>query len=291
MKSLKEIRQEKERELAKQNAAIPFPGWEAIEAENRQEKPGIILTIKDVDGNVVNVVKGTNKEGFNRVAWNLSYADRSGESLTPPRRGRNFFGGGIMATPGTYSVVLSKVVDGQVTDLAGPQNFEVVPLAEGALKGASYQEIQAFRIKFQSFQQDLKATNTVLATNIKTIDAMSRALSKANNPSKDLVTKLYRVKMELLDLDKAMNGDDTRGEIGERSNPTPRDAGRMGGVALGNTYGPTGNQIAAFNRAAEQLAELKVAIGKVTTETIPALAKDLKAAGAPWIEGQGLIEN
>jgi hypothetical protein len=120
---------------------------------------------------------------------------------------------------------------------------------------------------------------------------MGRALRNASNPSADLVAKLYRTKMQLLDLDKAMNGDDTKGEIGERSNPTPSDAGMLAWAALSNTYGPTGNHIDIYERAVAQLAELKVEIKKVATETIPALEKGLKAAGAPWIEGQGLIEN
>ena len=291
IKSLKEIRQETEKELTKQNASIPFPGWDAIEAESRQDKPIIILTIKDSGGNVVNVVKGTNKKGFNRVAWNLGYADRSGELLTSPRARRNFFGGGIMATPGTYSMTLSKVVDGVVSDLADPQNFDVVPLRAGALKGASYEEFTAFRLEFQTFQQDLKATNNVLANNLKIIDAMGRAHSKATNPSNDFIANLYTTKMQLLDLDKSMNGDDTKGEIGERSDPNPGNAGRMGRSALGNTYGPTSNQKAAFKRAADQLADLKVEIKKITNETIPALEIELKATGAPWIEGQGLIGN
>lgn len=291
LKSLKDVRKEKERALTKQNASIPFPGWDAIEAENRQDKPAVLLTIKDANGKVVNVVKGSNKQGFNRVAWNLGYADRSGESLAQPRGGRFFFGGGIMATPGTYSVTISKLVDGNITELASPQNFEVVPLGEGALKGASYDEMTAFRLEFQAFQQDLKATNNVLATNLKVIDAMGRALSKADNPSNELVAKLYSTKIQLLDLDKAMNGDDTKGEIGEKSDPTPNNAGRLGRTALGNTYGPTGNHKGAFNRAVEQLAELKVELRKMTDETIPALEKELKATGAPWIEGQGLIDN
>jgi photosystem II stability/assembly factor-like uncharacterized protein len=291
LESLKDVRNKKEKELTKQNANIPFPGWDVIEAENRQVKPGIILTIKDAEGNVVNVVKGTNKKGFNRVAWNLGYADRSGESLTPRHRGGNFFGGSIMATPGTYTMTLAKVVDGKVTELAPAQSFTVVPLGEGALKGASYDDIKSFRVAFESFQQDLKATNNVLATSIKTIGAMGRALSKADKPSADLVAKIYSTKMQLLDLDKAMNGNKTKGEIGERSNPTPNDAGMLGWAALGNTYGPTANHKSTFNRVSAQLAELKAQIKKISSETIPTLEKELKTAGAPWIEGQGLIEN
>ena len=62
-------------------------------------------------------------------------------------------------------------------------------------------------------------------------------------------------------------------------------------MALVNTYGPTANQIAGFERAAAQLGEIKAEIKSIIKETIPELEKDLKAAGAPWIEGQGLVEN
>lgn len=293
LKSLKDVRKEKEKSLSKQNADIPFPGWDAIETENRQEKSLIILTIKDKDGKVVNTVKGTNKKGFNRVSWKLDYADRSGEKLQTRSRGGFFFGSskGFLATNGTYTVTISKVVDGNVTELVGPREFNVVSLTEGVLKGASDGEINGFILAYQTFQQDLKATQTVLARNIATIGAMSRALSKATNPTSDLVAKLYKTKVELMNLDKAMNGDKTKGEIGEKSDPTPRDAGRLGWVALSNTYGPTANHKATFTRAIDQLAELKTAIAKVTNEDIPSLENELKAAGAPWIEGQGLIDN
>lgn len=291
LKSMKEVRQEKEKELTKQKAAIPFPGWDALEAEKRQQNPRIIFTIKDKDGKVVNTVEGTNEKGFNRINWELTYADMSGVKLIKSEPGRNFFRNSILATPGTYSVTMSKIVDGKVTTLADPQNFEVVPMAEGALKGASIAEINRFREQYQIFQQDLTAANTVLARNISVVDAMERALDKATTPSDELVERVYEVREQLLDIDKAMNGNDTKGEIGERSNPTPGNGRRLGLMALVNTYGPTANQIAGFERAAAQLGEIKAEIKSIIKETIPELEKDLKAAGAPWIEGQGLVEN
>ncbi len=289
-KSLKEVRQEKEKELNKQKTEIPFPGWDAIEAENRQPDPGIMFMIRDNDGNVVNTVKGTNKEGFNRVSWKLDYANRSGVKLASPESGGNFFGGRLLATPGAYSVTLSKVIDGKITTLAGPQNFEIVPLAKGALEGAPVADISSFREKYEAFSQDLTASRTVLAKNIQLAGAMERALAKATNPVGGLAERIYQLRKQLLDIDKAMNGDETKGEIGERSDPTPGDGVRLGMMALSNTYGPTANQVAGFERAAGQLGEIKAEVKKLTEETIPALEKDLKAAGAPWIEGQGLIE-
>ncbi len=290
MKSLKESRQEREKDIKEGN--VPFPGWEALEAERRQEKPRVVLTIRDEDGNVVNTVEGTNEKGFNRVSWNLNYADRKGEKLKKPSgSGFSFFGTGMRATPGTYSVTLSKLVDGKITDLAGPMDFEIVPLGEGALQGASYAEINSFREQFIAFQQDMTATGEVLSKGITVLDAMKRSLEKATNPSADLVNRIYQARETLLDIDMEMNGDDTRGEVGERSDPTPSDAAFLGIIALGNTYGPTANHRGAFDRARKQLDDIKNKLREVTENVIPQLEKDLQAAGAPRIEGQGLIDN
>ena len=97
--------------------------------------------------------------------------------------------------------------------------------------------------------------------------------------------------MLLLSIQKAMNGHPVKREIGERSNPTPNNANRLGRMALSNTYGPTGNHIKAFNRAKKQLQGIKLQLKNVTSKVLPAIEQGLKKAGAPWIEGQGLIEN
>ena len=82
-----------------------------------------------------------------------------------------------------------------------------------------------------------------------------------------------------------------KNEIGERNPPAPGDGSFVGYVALINTYGPTGNHTKAFNRANQQLQQVKGELRTVTETTLPALEAALKAAGAPWIEGQPLLRN
>ncbi|MDH5475314.1 MAG: glycosyl hydrolase, partial [Cyclobacteriaceae bacterium] len=170
VKSLKEIRQEKEKALIKNNSEIVFPGWDAIEAEKNQLTPEILLSVKDSEGKVVNTIVGTNQKGFNRVNWKLDYADKRGEKLKAPIVNQEEdSGSGIMATPGDYTVTLSKRVDGKVTELSPPEKFSIVPLTEGALKGASYAEINQFREMYQVFQQDLSATSSVLSESMLSV--------------------------------------------------------------------------------------------------------------------------
>jgi photosystem II stability/assembly factor-like uncharacterized protein len=287
VKSLKERRQEKEKKAAE----IAFPGWDALEAEKRQDSLALILTIKDKEGEVVNRVKGSNKQGFNRVSWNLSYPNKGGVKLKPPGVKKESSNNGIMVTPGTYTVTLSKRIDGKMTQLAEPQKFEVVPLGQGALKGASYDEIAAFTEEYHSFQQDLTATNMVLSKNLMLVDAMQRAADKSNKPSITLINNIHEAREHLLNIEKELKGDQTKAEIGERSDPTPQSGNFIASAALRTTYGPTPNHRASFLRGKNQLREIKQKLKIVTDTTLPAIEKDLKAAGAPWIEGQGLIED
>ncbi|MEK6153823.1 glycosyl hydrolase [Flavobacteriaceae bacterium 3-367] len=291
LKSLKEVRQEKEKKLKEQKSAVPFPGWEALETETQQDSIRLLLTIRNSEGTVVNTVAGTNKKGFNRVSWKLNYPDRSGEPLKVKKAGDDFFGSTVYATPGDYTVSLSKRVDGKVTPLAGPQAFKVVPLAEGALKGASYAEIDQFRETYQAFQQELSAANSVVSKRLLLVGAMKRALDKSTNPTTALSDRIHSARQQLLALEKELDGDKTKGEIGERSKPTPGSGNFIGQVALSSTtYGPTANHKAALSRAQKQLAGIKGELKTLVNDVLPKLEQDLKAAGAPWIEGQGLRE-
>ncbi|KAB7530727.1 glycosyl hydrolase [Flagellimonas olearia] len=293
LKSLKEIRTEKEKELNKQKSNVPFPGWDALAQETTQEEPVLVLLIKDSSGKVVNTVSGTNKKGFNRVAWDLSYASRGGISMEPPKSGgdEDYFAVPYLATPGTYSVELYQRVDGELKTLSDSQTFEVKALEKGALPSKPIADIDAFRSQFQQFQQDLMATNTVLDKSIGLVNAMKRAMDEAVSPNAALASKIHAAKMQLLELNEQMNGNPAKNEIGESNPPTPGDGNFVGMVALANTYGPTGNHKAALKRADDQLQGIKKQLSTLVQNTLPSLEADLKAAGAPWIEGQGLIKN
>jgi len=286
IKSKKDIRKEKEKKGSAQ-----FPGWEALEEEIRQDAPAILLVIKDANGKVVNTVKGTNKKGFNRVNWNLSYPRKNGERLQSPRGQRGFGRGGALVTPGNYTVTLVKRLDGEDTILQGPETFAVEPLLESTLPRKSYQEIDSFREATFAFQQDLTATSIALSRSQQTVDAMLRALNKATTPSNDIYKRLHDAKNVLLDIEKEFEGDKVKDEVGERSNPTASDGNAIGWRTLGNTYGPTEEHQAFLSRVKSQLKKVKAKLQPIIETTLPALENDLKTSGAPWIEGQGLIKN
>jgi hypothetical protein len=282
-KSLKDERKEREK------SNTDFPGWEALEKETNQEGPLVLLQIKDASGNLVNTVKAPNKKGFNRVNWRLNYPDMRGERLS--QDGDGIGTGSVMVTPGTYTATLMKRVDGETTTLQGPQEFNVVPMYEGALPRKSYDDMSRFREDVIAFQQDLTATNMLMSRQLQRIRAMKRAANKTTAPNDVLLRDINTARLQLLAVEKTLRGDSVKDEIGERSAPTANDGSGITWRAFGNTYGPTGNHKALLARVKSQLKTVKAELRAISETTLPNLERRLKAAGAPWIEGQGLIQN
>jgi hypothetical protein len=253
--------------------------------------PAILITVKDSQGSVVNIFEGTNKKGFNRINWKLDYSDKNIEKLEFKKAENNSESHGFLVTPGEFTVTLSKRIDGKITELSAPHKFEVILLKEGALKGASSDEINAFREQFTQSLQDLSATKYNLAKNLLLIGAMQRAIDRSDGSTTDLIKRIYDARTKLLALDKRLNGDNAKGEIGEWFNLTPRIDNIGNDILKNSTYGPTKNQIANIERAKKQLDQIKTELIDLDKNVLPQLEKDLKAAGAPWIEGQGLLHN
>ncbi len=287
--TLASARKKLEKELNKEGKDIPFPGWDALEAEKREEKPKIVFVITDEDGMVVNTIEGKSGKGLHRTNWELRYASKSGISLN--QQGGRRSGRGFAAIPGNYKVSMYRVVDGKMTPLSEPQSFEVKELREGALPRASNKELALFRKEMEDFQQDLSATSSVLSENMKKVGAMQTALNRVNHFSSDLSSDIHETKVVLLDLEKRMNGDDVKDEVGELYHNTPRSLMFLGYRALNTTYGPTQMHRNGLALGKKLLAAIKEDLRVISDSTMPGLEKALKDAGAPWIEGQGLISD
>ena len=289
LKTKKEIRQEKEKELAKQNANIAFPGWEAVEAERRQKPPKIWLSITDSEGNVVRRIEGPVKKGFHRVAWDLRFPATS--AIGTPG---GFFDNeptGVMAAPGEYNVTLSKEVDGVITDLSEPMPFMVERMRKGALEGAEPTETATFWQEIARLQQATTAASLALENTLKQLDKLQTALSRTTSAPGNLDGELHQLRKAVLALDEKLNGNHSKRQVGEKYNPTIED--RLGVAITGtafSTYGPTPTHERSLEIAAKQFRELKIELENILNEQLPALERKLKDAGAPWIEGQPIPE-
>jgi photosystem II stability/assembly factor-like uncharacterized protein len=280
-KSMEAQRQEREAELD-EDEDVPFPGWDNLEAEMREEEPKVVVTIKNESGNVVNRIEGPTSEGFHRINWELNYPSKDVVELD---ESGSFFDDGFMATPGTYTASLSKVVRGEVTQLSEPVTFDVVPLRDGALEGASNEEFAEFRENIENFQQDLTRTTNTLQDQITKINTLQRALSRADQEAPDLITKLNNARLRLQELNERMNGSEAKQEVGQLAdNPSPRSRLFVGYRALNTTYGPTQLHRETIETGKEELSEFQKDLSDFTDNVMPGLEEAVQNAGAPPIE-------
>ncbi len=262
---------------------VPFPGWDSLEAEIREQGPVVQVVVRDSSGTVVNRVTGPTSPGFHRINWDLTHADKGlvdpGEEIP-----ESISDNGFLATPGTYTATLVKLQVGEVTELSDPVTFEVEPLREGTLEGASDEEIASFREELETFQQNLQRTSNTLDEQIDKVHALQTALARAEGDAPDLVSSLHDVRSQLLDLREEMEGSEAKNQIGERNPPTPSDRLFVGYRALGTTYGPTEMHRQTLAAGRSELADIQNQLDELAEQVVPELERQVRAAGAPPIE-------
>lgn len=274
------LRQERvEREKAEGDADIPFPGWDALEAERNEVPDALHVVVRDASGEMAGHVAANLSAGFHRVSWNLRYPSKA-----PLAPGEGSGGeSGFMATPGTYSASLVRNSDGVETTLAGPVTFEVTLLHEPALRGAASEEIAQFRKEMERLQGEMAAFNRSLDHLLDRVSAMQTALARASLPDAELATRLHQTRETLLDMQVRVGGYASRREAGERTRPTAQSRLFAGYRALGTTYGPTALHRESVASGARELVLLTAELEAFTTSVMNPLEADLEATGAPII--------
>jgi photosystem II stability/assembly factor-like uncharacterized protein len=277
-RSLEVERKQGEEQIA-ESSDVQFPGWDALEQEMREQGPAIHVVVRDQAGTVVNRVTGPTSAGFHRVNWELEY---SAQGIVEP--GDEGTGNGVMVLPGTYSASLVKVEEGELTELAGPVSFEVVPLYEGALPRIPDNVIAQFRQDFQSAERDLDQAETLLEEQIERVEALQTALERAGTENAELTGRLYQARQELLQLREAFEGSEARDEVGENDPPSPGSRLNVAEAGLETTYGPTELHRSMLAVGRSELATLRTELDRLANQVVPALEQAVEAAGAPPVQ-------
>ncbi|RMB11983.1 VPS10 domain-containing protein [Eilatimonas milleporae] len=281
LKTLAEQRQEAEKPAIDAGEDVPFPGFDAVEAERRETKPEVWLTVRNADGTVVRRVPGAVTKGFHRIAWDLRYPP-----TVPVGNGRREEPEGFHAAPGRYTATLSSRVRGVTTELAAPVSFEVTRLRQGALKGAEPADVVAFWEELDKLDRSISAARVTLRhLNVKA-DQLKTALARSRTAPAELDDRWQAIRTEIDDIGTALTGNRAMAEIGELEPATvsSRLSQVMVGTAL-STYGPTPSHRENFGHAQAAFADLRTRLNRLTGETIPAFEAALIDAGAPWVPG------
>lgn len=289
IKSKKKDRQDKEKELEKQNKDTLYPSWEELTQESRQEEPAIVITVSDADGHVVRRLTGPVTEGFHRVAWDLRFPPANPSSLKPPDTSNPFVPQpfGWLAAPGTYKVSIAKRVDGVTTSLGEPQSFSTAPLMQGSLPAPDFAAMQDFQRKTSNLQRAALGAADAADDAINDLNVLKKAIEDAPAADIKLRDETDTLLNQIKDLQIALNGDPVRRRAQEPDPPSLVE--RVQQVAQGHwttTAAPTGTQKQNYEKVASEFGDVLEKLRKLIDTDLKNLEDRAEAAGAPHTPGR-----
>ena len=288
LQSLKDQRHEAEKELAKDGDDTPYPSWDQLRREDREEAPSITLTVRDAAGNVIQRINGPAGKGFHRVAWNMRYPAPDPINLKPKTDYAPWSGPpkGPMATPGQYSVTMSKRVEGESVELSAAQTFALKPLFEGGLVTDDRQALLEFEMQSNDLYRAVEGANKAMGEIKARIDHLLKAAVDTPSSSEAQAQSLRTLNARLQDLKIKLTGNST---ISSRAEAVPMSiTSRIGNIVGGHwdsQSAVTGNYRDSYAIAAQQF---EVAIGelKAISADLAEVEASLQAEGAPWTPGR-----
>jgi len=287
LKTRKKLRQEQETKLAGEDEAVPYPSWEALRAEEREQEPAIILTVSDEEGQVVRRLTGPVTAGFHRVAWDLRYPSAAPVALQPPEA-NSFSDGdlGPMAAPGTYRVALAERVDGKLVPMGEPQTFKVVPLARAGVAGEAPAKTLDFERQTARLQRAVMGAVNAAAEAATRLDYIDRALLDTPKAGAEMAVEARRLRERLADVQVALSGDTT---VSSRNEPTLVSiSDRVQSVIQGHwsaSGAPTQVQLEQYAGARDDFAPVLDKL-RAIADDLKRLEDRMEAAGAPWTPGR-----
>ncbi|MEN8006746.1 MAG: glycosyl hydrolase, partial [Candidatus Krumholzibacteriota bacterium] len=289
LQSLKEMRQEKEKELVEAAEPVHYPGWDDLRAEDREVDPVLLLTVRDADGEVVRRFTGPGAAGLHRVAWNLRYPYSGPINLNQggPSSPWDEERAGPLVMPGQYSVTISRRVRGEETVLAGPVAFNTRSLGLNTTANPDHEGTLAFRKKADELFRAVQGATRTYRDADNRLKHIRQAVKVTPELDTALLDEVDGLVIRLADLGVKLNGDRT---VSRRSEPTtPSINGRASWIVYGvqnNTSGPTRTMRDNLALTGELFAPVLADLTTLVTVDLKELEDRLEAAGAPYTPGR-----
>ena len=287
IETLKAKRLKSDKKLKKDGVDGKYPTYDALIAEQEEEKAYLLFEIENANGNMVRRLRANYSEGVSRIHWDLQSETKEPVSFyTPPFY--NPFGGNSRAprvAPGAYTVKMYKVVNGVKGAVSSAQTFQVNALNNNALPAESLSELAAFQEKAERLNGVISGTGRALGevkSQLKSIKVATKKL--ANNQS--ILNSIDDIEAKIKAVELKMNGDRTASKLDIDTPPSVRR--RIGSVlyeSMGSTSGPTQTHIDGYNIALEEFKPLLEQVRVIVEQDMTALNNALVNAGAAYTPG------
>ena len=187
-----------------------------------------------------------------------------------------------MALPGTYSVQLSKVVDGVETPIGEAAEFDVVPLDLATFAAADKVAVDRFYREVSHTNRVVQASLRVLADVEGKLGAIHAAILATPKADSALLQEHEELRARTLALRRAFTGDSS---LSSRSAPAPLSIARRIGIPLWGlgsvTSPPTQTWRDCHDQVKAEMNRVYPELKTISEVALPALEGKLQSLGHP----------
>jgi photosystem II stability/assembly factor-like uncharacterized protein len=288
IKTRKEKRQEAEKEAERRGAPVGWPTRAELRAETEEEPPAIVVTITDSSDKVVRRLTGPVGAGFQRLTWDLRYPAVNLSAPPPPDADPDFEPpSGPLVMPGTYKASLAKRVDGVLTPLGTPQEFQVVVEGQENMSTADRTALVEFQQKAVRLQRAASGATQAANALKPRLAAIKRAIAETPSLPHRLLDEATALDKRTNEIIRALSGDAEARRRNMITAPSINDrVGYVVGVQRMSTSRPTQTQANQYAAAAQDFETVLNQLRQLIEVDLARLEKQLEAAGAPWTPGR-----
>ena len=272
-KTLKDIRQEKEKALEKEKKDVFYPTFDELRKEALDEAANLIWVITDETGKEIRRMTSSPTKGIVRMSWNLRSNSSTSISATS---------NGFLVKPGNYFVSISLLQNGLVEELVTKQSFTVIGLNNQTLLAKNPAELVLFRNDVAALNQKINNASNWLDEVNDVLKEMQSTLINYPNTELSLLSETRALKLLYDEAALVLWGDKIKSSREFETLPSIND--RMGMVEYQlyeNTAGVSNTHRANKAIAEEQYNALSISLG-VISNRMKALQEKLSTVPIPY---------
>jgi len=297
LKSNKDLRKKREKELSKTGKDVPFPGWDNIKKEARESSPKLILQITNENGDVIRRIDSPAKKGLHRVNWNLRESSQNEVRLSIPKSSSPFSYSwryrrrGNVILPGKYYVTAYKMTDGVMRSVSQKETIVCTPISGMNLTDPEMRDITAFHSELKKMDRDFTALSSVISKMTEGLKYLKKALPETRKDNGNFLANILTLEGKLKDISDELRGDSTKWNRSEPVKPGISNYFWDLGSKFGSVLRPVRDyERTKLDKIRGMFSKVKNRVRLIQKEEFTKLLKRAKELGAPWIPGFGLEE-
>ena len=283
VKTLKQIRKEAQSKARKDGTNPPYPTYADLRAEEEEEAPFLIFTIKDAAGKVVKTIKSSQSTGISRTTWDY---DLEIPGLVNPGGKANPMGtppASATALPGKYTVELARNAGGVITQLAGPEPFSFRLINNFTLPAKDRASVIAFIEKATKLGNSVNAAMSEME-GLSILVQYGKQLVFTYGGPENTMKELKSLETQLKDLGIRFRGNPIISRLQDAAEPGL--AQRMGSARyISANQDVPESAVEQYDIVAGEMVKILPQIQQIKL-SVDQLKKEFDKLGYPWTPGR-----